>query len=96
MHLADAICAHHTNLQMQRSRCICLLITLRLLDHDFEESFLGRSEVYHVVRIVVDYEDVCDMEVALLELLVVVDLVQMVREIGVGALLLERVRCNVV
>ena len=39
----------------------------------------------------VGHEDICDMEVALRKLLMIVDQIEMVREVCVGALLLERI-----
>ena len=50
---------------------------------------LRRSEFNDIIGIMVRHEDVCDVEVSLLELLVIVDLIQMVWVVCVGALLLE-------
>ena len=67
----------------------CLL--LRLLEHDFEETSLGWSELNHVVSIVVHDVDVGQVEIARGEFLVIVNLVEMVGEVRVSALLLERI-----
>ena len=67
----------------------CLL--LRLLEHDFEETSLAWSELNHVVSIVVHDVDVGQVEIACGEFLVIVNLVEVVGEVRVGALLLERI-----
>ena len=64
-------------------------LPLRLFDHDFKESFVSWSELDHIVFVVIDGEDVGDVELSGDKLLMVLDLIEEVREVRVLALLLE-------
>lgn len=91
-HGASAICPGNSNFDEHGLVGLRGRLSFGLLEQDFEEAFAAWSEFNHIVSVVVDCEDVCDVEVARDKLLVVLNLVQEVREVRVLALLLERVQ----
>ena len=68
VHFSHSVGSGHSNLKVHRLGSFSRCFKLWLLEHDFEEARVARSELNDVVIVVVHSVDVCQVEVSRLEL----------------------------
>lgn len=95
VHLAITVCFDETDLKGHGLLSSRGHFHLRLLQHHLEETSCAWSELNHIVLVMVDHINVSQVEVTRGKLFMVRQLVEIVREVSVLALLLEGARAQV-